>query len=210
MENNHQGNLLPLNLQFFADPAPAPAPEPKPGGDPTPSPAPSPEPAPEQAKIPAFSELLKDKDFRSALDQHTSKATETAVTKAVEDALKKERVKWEEEAKLSEADLAKKRAAEADAVLAEREQKLALRELRSDMATEIAKRALPAELIDALSMKDKDSATASLDALEKAWRASVEAGVATKLKGNPPADPSGGAGGGTLQDEIAAKLFPKT
>ncbi len=211
MDISKQSNHMPLNLQFFADPAPSPAPNPVPSPAPVPNPAPeptpSPTPAPEPAKIPPFSELLKDKDFLSALDQHTGKATATAVANAIV----KERAKWEEESKLTETELAKKRKAEAEAALTEREQKLAVRELRADMTAELAKRGLPPSLIDAVSMTDKDAALASLDAVEKAYRASVEAGVTEKLKGTvPPGSAGTGAGtGANVGDEIKSEMYGK-
>ena len=197
---------IPFNLQFFNDPTPPPATPPvAPSGTPPAVPPVTPPETPpaEPPKIPAFSELLKDKDFLAALDLHTGKATATAVANAVA----KEKARWEEESKLSEAELAKKRKAEAEVALTEREQKLAARELRADMVTELAKRSLPASLIDAVSMVNKETATASLDAVEKSYRASVEAGVTEKLKGTPPPAGGGGNAGANVSDEIKNELY---
>jgi type IV secretory pathway VirB10-like protein len=202
-------NHMPLDLQFFAEPAPAPNPAPSPTPAPAPEPAPNPAPAPEPAKIPAFSELLKDKDFRSALDQHTLKATATAVENAVSKAVETAKAKWDEESKLSEAELAKKRKAEKETELSDREAKLAARELRADMTMEIAKRGLPAALIEAVSMVDKASAEASLAGIEKAYRASVEAGVTEKLKGAVPPGTGGGAAAGSIGSEIKSEMYPQ-
>ena len=196
MEN---GNHMPLNLQFFADPAADPANPAANPADPAADPA-NPENPPNPAdpakakddppKAPSLKELLKDKDFASELDQHVSKAITTAKTK------------WDEDAKLTADELAKKKQAEAEAALTEREQKLAVRELRADMTAELVKRGLPSSLIDAISMTDMDAALASLETVEKAFRASVEAGVNEKLKGTPPPDGSGG--GSALVDKLRA------
>lgn len=172
--NNH----MPLQLQFFADPAPA---DPAPPAEPTP-PADPPMDA-DPPKTPSFSELLKtDKAFQSEFDKRVAGAIATA------------KGKWDEDAKLSADDLAKKKQTEAENALKTREDALAARELKADMVTEIGKRELPAALIDAVSLADRDAATASLDNVEKAFRDAVDAEVAKKLKGNPP--PAGGGTGG--------------
>lgn len=204
MGNNDNSNHLPLNLQFFADPAPGGEEDPNGGGaadpkaDPKGDPKADPKPA-EPSKSPTFAEMLKDKDFASALDKHVSKAINTA------------QKNWEEEQKLSEADLAKKKQTEAEEVLSKREAELAARELRADMVTEIGKRGLPAALIDAVSLADKDAATLSLDNVEKAFRAAVTEAVDEKLKGKAPAAGGGADIGGSLEEEILAKMnLPKT
>ena len=199
---------FPINLQFFAEPAnPAAGAE---AADPAADPANPADPAntEEQAKIPQFSELLKNKDFLASLDQHTTKATATAV----ENAVKKAQQKWEADAKLTEEEREKNRKAEAEAALTEREHKLASRELRADMVVALAEKGLPAELIDSISMTDKDAAAASLDAVEKSFRSAVKAGVEAKLKGTSPTDPgnTGGAVAGTVEDAIKQKMYPNT
>ncbi len=194
MEN---GNHMPLNLQFFADPAADPANPAANPADPAAGPADPANPEnpadPAKAKddppkTPSLKELLKDKDFASEFDQHVSKAITTAKTK------------WDEDAKLTADELAKKKQAEAETALNDREAKLAARELRADILAEIGKRGLPSALIDAVSLADKEAAEASLTAVEKAFRTSVEAGVNEKLKGTPPPDGSGG--GSALADRL--------
>jgi len=192
-------NRYPLNLQFFGEQAADPA---KPA-DPAAAPAKPADPAADSAKPaeppkpPMFAEMLKDKGFASDLDKHVAKAITTAKTK------------WDEEAKLTEAELAKKRQAESEEKLSKREAELAARELRADMLAEISKRSLPHALIDAVSLADADTAVKSLDALEKAYRAAVDAGVTEKLKGTPP--PDGAGGGSALADKLraAAGVKPK-
>ena len=205
MENS---NHYPLNLQFFAEPAADPAPPADPAADPAkpadtaadpakPGDGKDPAKKDEPAKTPTFAEMLKDKGFASDLDKHVAKAITTAKTK------------WDEEAKLTEAELAKKRQAESEEKLSKREAELAARELRADMLAEISKRSLPHALIDAVSLADADTAVKSLDALEKAYRAAVDAGVTEKLKGTPP--PDGAGGGSALADKLraAAGVKPK-
>jgi len=161
-------NRMPLNLQFFAEPAePAEPTEPE-NADPKPA-------DPEPPKIPTLKELLKDKDFASELDKHVGKAISTA------------KAKWDEDAKLTAEELAKKQREEAETALKDREQALARRELKADIAVEISKRGLPAELIETVNLHGgADAAKESLDALEKVWRKALADGIETKLKGNPP------------------------
>ena len=200
-------NHIPLNLQFFADPAPNGDGDPNGGGaddskaDPKGNPKndPKADPKDDQPEIPSFSELLKDKGFQSEFDKRVNSAITTA------------KAKWDEEAKLSEAELAKKKQTEAEEKLSKREAELAARELRADMVTEIAKRGLPAALIEAVSLVDKDTASASLTDVEKAYRAAVQAGIDEKLKGTPPPD-GAGAGAGTgkgVGDEIKSEMYGK-
>jgi hypothetical protein len=195
MENS---NHYPLNLQFFGDPAPAaPATTPPTAAAPETTPAVSPAttpatPAAEPPKAPTFAEMLKAPGFASDLDKHVAKAITTAKTK------------WDEDAKLTEGELAKKKQTEAENALKDREAALAARELKADMVTEIGKRGLPAALIDAVSLADKDTAEASLADVEKAYRAAVQAGIDEKLKGNPP--PAGGSGNPNTGTDVGAEI----
>ena len=179
---DNTSNHFPLNLQFFAEPGgtgdgtadPAPPADPQPPADPTPPNDPP--------KTPSFSDLLKtDKAFQSEFDKRVAGAIATA------------KGKWDAEAQLSADELAEKQRTEAENALKDREAALTARELKADMLTEIGKRGLPAALIDAVSLADKDAAAASLGNVEKAFRDAVDAEVKKKLAGNPP---SGGNGGG--------------
>ena len=160
-------NLLPLNLQLFADPA---------------------EETPE-ATPPTFDELLKDKNNQSEFDRRVSKALETAKAKwAEEEAVKLEAVKTEAEklAKMNAEQKAEHERQKRDKELADREALLTLRELRAEAAVTLSEKGLPKELIDSVNFKDADSCKKSIESLETVWRAAVQSGVEERLKGKTP------------------------
>lgn len=175
--------IKPLNLQLFADPAPT-------------------EGTPEATTPPTFDDLLKDKNNQSEFDRRVSKALETAKSKwAEEEAAKLEAVKTEAEklAKMNAEQKAEHERQKREKELADREATLTLRELRAEAAVTLSEKGLPKELIDSVNFKDADSCKASIEAVEKAFRAAVQAGVEEKLKSPTPK-----AGGGAGADEMAA------
>lgn len=155
--------ILPLNLQFFAE------------GDPEP-PAPT---TPPSAPGDLNALLAGDKALQSQFDKLMGKALETA------------KGNWQKEQNMTAEQLAEQKGREADEKLQKREAELTRRELRADALTLLGEKGLPASLIDCVALDSKDGMTASVAAAEKAFRASVDAEVAEKLKGTPPK-----AGGG--------------
>ena len=196
MDDN--SSRIPYNLQFFAEPGGTGGnADPAPPVDPTP-PADPPKDA-DPPKTPNFSELLKtDKVFQSEFDKRVAGAIATA------------KGKWDEDAKLSADDLAQKQRKEAEDAMKSREAALAARELKADMVTELGKRGLPAALIDAVSLVDKDAATASLDEVEKAFRDAVDAEVKKKLAGNPPPGGNNGGSSSSFEEKMRAAAGIKT
>ncbi len=69
--------------------------------------------------------------------------------------------------------------------IAEREAEITRRELRASALETLAEKGLPKQLADILVFSDAESTNASIDAVEKAFRESVEVGVNERLKGNP-------------------------
>ncbi|NLV59047.1 MAG: DUF4355 domain-containing protein [Clostridiales bacterium] len=119
--------------------------------------------------------LLKaDKALQSQFDRQIAKALDTAKSK------------WEAEKNLSAEQLAQQKAQERAAELAQREAELTRRELRAAALEQMSQRGLPTELLDAISVDDEVSMTASLDKTEKAFRAAVDKAVKDKMKGDPP------------------------
>lgn len=158
---------------------------------------------------------LKQPNAEPVVEQDTTKPVETAEQalgtkpeaqpeeelkysdKQLNDILAKQRSKWEKdaEAKVSEAQrLAKMNADEkakyelqkAQDALTEREAEINRRELLATAKDELVSRGLPLELTDMLNLESADSVQSSMAALEKVFRASVEAEVNKKLKGTPP------------------------
>ncbi|GIP57905.1 DUF4355 domain-containing protein [Paenibacillus woosongensis] len=85
-----------------------------------------------------------------------------------------------------------------EAKLAEREAEITKRELRASALETLAEKGLPKGLADILNYTDADSTKESLEAVETAFRAAVEAGVNERLKGNPPGGGGGNRGAGQV------------
>lgn len=166
-------NLLPLNLQLFADP-PADPPVP---------------PAEPPAEPPTFDDLLKDKAYQAEFDRRVTKALETAKAKwQQEEAAKIEAAKTEAEklAKMNAEQKAEHERQKREKELADREAALTLRELKAQAATTLAEKGLPAGLLDSLNYSDAEACSKSIDAVEAVFRSAVQAGVEDRLKGKEP------------------------
>lgn len=74
--------------------------------------------------------------------------------------------------------------------IAEREAEITKRELRASALETLAEKGLPKQLAEILVFTDAESTSASLDAVEKAFREAVEAGVNERLRGDKA--PGGG------------------
>lgn len=157
--------LMPLNLQFFAEPAEPPA---EPPADPPVPPAEPPKPADLNA-------LLKgDAKLQSQFDKLVTKALETG------------KANWEREKNLTADQLAEQKVKEREETLARREQELARSERRANAIGKLGEKQLPTSLIDCIALDDDDTMAASLESAEKAFRASVDAAVQAKLKAARP------------------------
>ncbi len=91
---------------------------------------------------------------------------------------------------------------ERETKLAAREAEINRRELRATALQTLGERSLPAELADVLDYGDADKCGASIDSVEKVFRAAVQKGVEQRMKGETPA-----AGTGTqigLQEQLNA------
>ena len=66
--------------------------------------------------------------------------------------------------------------------LAQREAEITRRELRATAIDTLLKRGLPKSLESVLDYKDADSCNASIDVVDKAFRAAVQEGVNERLK----------------------------
>mgnify|MGYP000913116194 CR=1 FL=1 len=146
----------------------------------------------------------KDTSKDSSKDKKT--LTQDEVNAIIQARLATEKAKWEEDfkAKLGEAITEAEKLARMNAEqkaeyerqkketeLANREAEITRRELRAQALEALAEKGLPKQLADILVYTDAQSTNDSIVAVEKVFRAAVEAGVNERLKGNPP------AGGGT-------------
>jgi len=136
--------------------------------------------------------------------------TQEEVNAIIQKRLAAERAKWEKEFrdKLGEAiteaeKLAKMNAEQKaeyerqkkEAELTQRENEITRRELRAQARETLAEKGLPKQLADVLVYTDAKSTSESIEAVEKAFRDTVEAGVNERLKGNPPKNPKGAPAG---------------
>ncbi|HCT92999.1 MAG TPA: phage capsid protein [Lachnospiraceae bacterium] len=150
----------------------------------------------------SFDDFLKGEGNQAEFDRRVQKAIDTAVKNA--------REKWQlmTDDKVSEAEkLAKMTEKEKtdylhrkkEKELAEREARITRAELKAETRNTLAEKKLPAELADVLNYTDADSCKKSIEAVEKAFQAAVQAAVEEKLKGGKPPK-------GAPQDDEIKKL----
>lgn len=139
-------------------------------------------------------ELMSFDDYLSAggqseFDRRVQKAVQTAVSKAQEKwtALQDEKLSEAEKlAKMTQAEKAQYMAQKREKELADREAAITKRELQAEAKNTLTGKGLPIELADVLVYTDADACNASIEAVEKAFTAAVQAAVNEKLKGDAP------------------------
>lgn len=147
--------------------------------------------------------------------------TQDDLNRILSDRLAKERQRWEKdfEAKLNEARTEAEKLAKMNAEqkaeyerqkreqeLSKREQEITRRELRATALETLAEKGMPKELAEILNYTDAESTSKSIEAVEKAFRAAVEAGVNERLKGGAPK--AGGGGNNVVPDaELIKNIF---
>jgi hypothetical protein len=156
------------------------------------------------------SENDPNKDPAKDPNKDPKKLTQDEVNAIIQKRLATEQAKWEKEFrdKLGEAiteaeKLAKMNAEQKaeyerqkkEAELTQRENEITRRELRAQARETLAEKGLPKQLADVLVYTDAKSTSESIEAVEKAFRDTVEAGVNERLKGNPPKNPKGAPAG---------------
>lgn len=87
---------------------------------------------------------------------------------------------------------------EREDALAKREAEITRRELRAQALETLAGRGLPRGLAEVLNYADAESCGASIDSVEKAFRAAVQTGVEERMKGQPPKASGGDSGAAFL------------
>ena len=137
----------------------------------------------------SFDGFLAQEGNQAEFDRRVQKALDTAVSNAQQ--------KWQALAddKLSEAEkLAKMNKEEKAAYmqqkkekeLSDRESAVARKELMAEAKNTLAEKKLPAGLAEVLNYTNAESCNKSIDAVEKAFQAAVEAAVQERLKGGEP------------------------
>ena len=153
------------------------------------------------AGTPDKPELMSFDDYLSAggqseFDRRVQKAVQTAVSKAQEKwtALQDEKLSEAEKlAKMTQAEKAQYMAQKREKELADREAAITERELQAEAKNTLTGKGLPIELADVLVYTDADACNASIEAVEKAFTAAVQAAVNEKLKGDAPKKAPSGA-----------------
>ena len=137
----------------------------------------------------SFDGFLAQEGNQAEFDRRVQKAIDTAVSNAQQ--------KWQAltDDKLSEAEkLAKMNKEEKAAYmqrkkekeLSDRESAVARKELMAEAKNTLAEKKLPAGLAEVLNYTNAESCNKSIDAVEKAFQAAVEAAVKERLKGGEP------------------------
>lgn len=137
----------------------------------------------------SFDGFLAQEGNQAEFDRRVQKAIDTAVSNAQQ--------KWQAltDDKLSEAEkLAKMNKEEKAAYmqqkkekeLSDRESVVARKELMAEAKNTLAEKKLPAGLAEVLNYTNAESCNKSIDAVEKAFQAAVEAAVQERLKGGEP------------------------
>lgn len=149
-------------------------------------------------------------DLDSWYDKKMAKSLETAKAnwaKESQKAIEEAKTEAERLAAMSAEEKAAAEKQKEEAALAQREAEITRRELRATALETLAEKELPKELIETIVLTDSDACKASIDSVEKAFRAAVETAVNKRLASsadNPAGN--GGAGSKSSPAEIAAKM----
>lgn len=141
------------------------------------------------SELPSFDDFLKGEGNQAEFDRRVQDAVSTAVKNA--------REKWQlmTDDRVSEAEkLAKMTKEEKDQYLrkkkekelADREANITKRELMAEAKNTLTEKKLPAGLAEVLNYTDADSCKKSIETVEKAFQAAVQAAVEERLKGGRP------------------------
>lgn len=172
MEYTENTKRMPLDLQFFADEGAteeSEAGQEAGGADGAASSG-----ADKEKPIDLNKLLADDPAMQSQYDKLVGKALQTA------------RGKWENEKNMTAEQLAAQKTKEREDALTAKEIALGMRERRAAALGMLAQKGLPPDLVDCVALTDDDTMTQSLEKVEKAYRASVDAAVKSKLQGTPP------------------------
>lgn len=181
-----------LNIQFFADPTDPPADSVDPPADP---------PSDPPAKVEFTAEQQAELD--RILGERLGKA-QTKWEKEFNTKLETAKTEAEKLAKMNAEQKADYEREQQELKLTERESEITKRELRATALETLAEKKLPLSLAEILVFTDAASTSASLDAVEKAFRESVEAGVNERIRGGNP--PGGGGAKGAGETSVGANF----
>ena len=143
-----------------------------------------------EAETPSFDEWLRSDPKLLAEFERRKQAALDAERQRLEaekeQAVKIAAAKAEELAKMSGEERLEQLNRQREEALDKREEALKKRELRALAAGLIAEKGLPVTLLDAVDDRGESECRASIEALERAYRAAVQEGVEQRLKGDAP------------------------
>lgn len=176
-------DIFPMNLQLFAEGE---------GGDSTAAQDAGTTAQTAQQETAAQARTYTEDELQSAIDSAVKQRLarqKRDEEKRIEQARAEARSEAEKLAQMNEqqrAEHERQRAEQAakdrEAAIAQREAEITRRELRAEAIETLHKRGLPAGLEAVLSYSDADACSASIDAVEKAFREAVQQGVDERLK----------------------------
>ena len=179
MRNKYTRCMLPMNIQFFADPGDG-------GGSAGGTGGTGEEPIGGQQ---SFDDFLKGDGNQEEFNRRVQKAVNIAVDKAQ----KKWKIMTDDQVSEAEklAAMTKEEKSEYmrqkhEKDLATREANITKRELMAEAKNMLAENNLPVSLAEVLNYTDADSCKQSITAVEKAFKEAVQAAVEEKLKGGKP------------------------
>lgn len=134
----------------------------------------------------SFDDFLKNPANQSEFDKRVAKALETQRGKMqseIQTQIENARTEAEKLAKMNAEQKAQYEREKKDQELAKREAELTARELKATAKETLVSKGLPASLADVLNYENAEACNKSIEAVEKAFREAVAAGVDEKLRG---------------------------
>lgn len=188
------GEVIPFNLQFFADGDGAGAGAGTGDGDGT----------GDQNKPVGFDDFLKSGGNQAEFDRRVQQAINTAVGNAQKkwEVLADDKATEAEKlAKMTKDEKAQYLQQKREKEITDREAAVTRKELMAEAKNTLAEKKLPVSLAEVLNYSDADACNKSIEAIGKAFQQAVEAAVEEKLKGGKPPKAATGSGNAQL-DEI--------
>lgn len=151
-----------------------------------------------------FDDLLKSNpEFQREFDRRMSKGIETR-EKALREQAEKDRdaavTEAQRVAQMNAAEKEQHEREKREEALKAREAAVQLREMRAQGQDMLAEKNLPLTLLPTLNLSTAEALKESVDAVEKAYRESVQAGIKAGMRGTPP--PAGHGSGGDQMAEM--------
>lgn len=157
----------------------------------------------------SFDDFLKTGSNQAEFDRRLQKAIDTAVSNAREkwQILADDRVSEAEKlAKMTAQEKAEYLAGKHEKELSEREAAITKRELTAEAKNTLADKKIPQELAAILDYTSADTVKTSIETVEKAFNAAVEAAVSERLKGSDPMKKASEDSTDDLSKKVAAAV----